>query len=389
MKIKKGKSLRSGFTTGTCAAAGAKAAAQALFASLFQKKPVLKKAAQKRGVKRRLLPPSTVIVTLPGGRLYSVKVKKIELEGSRATATIIKDAGDDPDVTHKAAIVTSVELKGFNAARTGVSIKGGVGVGKVTRPGLKVPVGRPAINPVPTSMIRTAVTEAASSMNDRNGLKPSVEVTVSVPRGETLAKKTMNARLGILGGISILGTTGIVEPLSLAAYKDSIKCGIDVAVAAGLDTVIFSTGRSTEKVLETESDLPAAAFVMTGDHMGFALSSVAKKKEIKNVTVAGQFGKFTKLAAGHFETHCADSSIDLAALAKTAAKGGAGRELSKRIAGANTAREVFFILEEHGLSSVLKKVARMVKKNGQQKVGKSQKVTAVLVGYDATVTARV
>ncbi len=305
MKSKLGKSLRRGFTTGTCAAAGAKAAAQALFASLSKRKRAGK----------RLTGPSVVSVTLPDGTPYRVKVKSIEVEGSCATATIIKDAGDDPDVTHKARIVTSVELKGFNASRTGIGIKGGVGVGTVTRAGLKVKVGRSAINPVPLSMIRTAVTEAASAINDCNGLKPSVEVTVSVPRGELLAKKTMNARLGIMGGISILGTTGIVEPLSLAAYKDSIVCGIDVAIAAGLDTVVFSTGRSTEKVLEAESELPASGFVMTGDHMGFALSCVAKRKEIKKVTVAGQFGKFTKLAAGHFETHCADSSIDLAALA--------------------------------------------------------------------------
>ncbi len=379
MRSKKAKSLRRGFTTGTCAAAGAKAAAQVLFESLCRKK----------GAKKRIFPSSVVSVTLPDGSPYTVKVTSVEVDGRRAAATVIKDAGDDPDVTNKARIVTSVELKGFNKARTGISIKGGVGVGVVTRPGLKVPIGRPAINPVPLSMIRNAVNEAAYSMNDSDGLKPSVEVEVSVPRGVLLAKKTMNARLGILGGISILGTTGIVEPLSLAAYRDSIVCGVDVAVAAGLTEVIFSTGRSTEKVLEEFRGLPEAAYVMTGDHMGFALSTVAKKKEIKQVTVAGQFGKFTKLAAGHFETHCADSSIDLAALAVIAAGGGAGAELAKRIRKANTARQVFFILEENGLEEVLSEVCTMVKKNGQKRVGKRPKVSAVLVGYGGAVTASV
>ncbi len=333
--------------------------------------------------------PAFVSVTLPDGSPCRVKVKSVELDGRRATATVIKDAGDDPDVTHKASIVTSVELKGFNHARTGVSIKGGIGVGKVTRPGLKVPVGRPAINPVPLKMIRLAVNEAASSMNDKDGLKPSVEVVVNVPRGVLLAKKTMNARLGIIGGISILGTTGIVKPLSLAAYKDSIELGIDVAIAAGLKEVIFSTGRSTEKVLEAESKLPEAAFVMTGDHMGFALGSVAGRKEIKRVVVAGQFGKFTKLASGHFKTHCSDSTVNLLSVADITAKNGASKEIVKRVAGANTAREVFFILKENGLGSVIKEISKMVKSNSAKLAGRGIKVTAVLVGYDGKVAASV
>jgi len=357
------KVLRRGFTTGTSAAAGAKAAAMALFESLSGGK-----------VSKR----SCVSVSLPRGGTLSVPLKSVEVAGTLASATVIKDAGDDPDVTNRAEFITTVEFMHENPKRPAVIIKGGHGVGVVTKPGLKVPVGRPAINPVPQKMIRRAVLEAAAGA----AVNATVVVTVTVPMGAKLAEKTMNPRLGIIGGISILGTTGIVEPMSLAAYRHSISCATDVAIAAGLDTVVFSTGRSSEKVLEKSLKLPPAAFVLTGDHMGFALRDASSKRGLKKVTVAGQFGKFTKLAAGHFETHCTDSSLEFEFLSDLCSRHGASGPLVKKVAGANTAREVFFILRENGLEDILKAVTRMVGVNSRKIIGKGTAVEAVLVGYD-------
>ena len=307
----------------------------------------------------------------------------------KAVATVKKDAGDDPDVTHKALIVTSVELLGMNPKlRTGVKISGGAGVGVVTKPGLKIPPGRPAINPVPLSMIRRAVFEAAGAAR----ITPSVAVRVSVPKGQALAAKTMNERLGIMGGISILGTTGIVEPMSLDAYKDSISCAISVALAGGVKEVVLSTGRSTEKVLQAERGLrprrtrgagtgfPLEAFILTGDHMGFALKEAAGHKGLKGVTVAGQFGKFSKLAAGHFETHCMDSKIDISFIASICSGAGVRASLVKSVLLANTARHAFNMLRDE--PRVFKELARRVKANSALLAGSGIKVSSVLVGYD-------
>ena len=379
-----GKKLKKGFTTGASAAAGAKAAAQVLFAAL----------ASKRGGSKHPPPvPSAVKVTLPSGRLLKIRIRDVLLSAKKAVATIRKDAGDDPDVTHKALIVTSVEFLGMNSKRTGVRIVGGTGVGVVTKPGLKVAPGRSAINPVPLSMIRRAVSEAAAEA----GVTPSVAVTVSVPGGAQLAGKTMNERLGIIGGISILGTTGIVEPMSLGAYRHSIACAISVAVAGGADSVVLSTGRSTERVLEARrgkrgakklpGKLPPEAFILTGDHMGFALREAAGRKGLRSVTVAGQFGKFSKLAAGHFETHCLDSRIDIRFIASLCSGAGADATIVGRVLSANTARHAFFMLKDEGLAEVFKELSRRVKANSVKLVGPAVKVTSVLVGYDGEIVA--
>lgn len=354
--------LRKGFTTGTCAAAGAKAAAQALFGAI-------------KG--RAFKPVRTVSVTLPHGGSIRVKIRSIKIEGGLAKASVIKDAGDDPDVTNGEEINTSVGLVRLNKTRPSVSIKGGEGVGVVTRPGLKIPPGRPAINPVPLGMIKTAVLEAAKESN----ITPSVVVTVTVPRGRLLAEKTMNPRLGIVGGISILGTSGIVEPLSLSAYRNSITCAIDVAAAGGMEEVVFSTGRSTERVVEKRlKRLPEIAFVLTGDHMGAALKDASRKKGFKKVTIAGQFGKMSKLAAGHFETHKDDSSVELDFIARLCVSLGA-ENLTQRILGANTAREVFFILKEAGRKDIFREILRKVRLNARGLVEKLE-IRCVLVGYE-------
>lgn len=358
------KPLRKGFTTGTCAAAGAKAAAQALFGAMT-----------KKAVKR----PDSVDVTLPRGGALKVPLKSVELDkvSMSARASIIKDAGDDPDVTNGAEFITEVKLTRADVQRIAVSIKGGEGVGVVTRPGLKISIGKPAINPVPLAMIKRAVLESAKDA----GVKASVEVTVTVPKGRELALKTMNGRLGIIGGISILGTTGIVEPMSLEAYRHSISCGVDVALASGCKEVVFSTGRSSEKAVEKKLALPEVAYVLTGDHMGYALKSSKGKNGLEKITVAGQFGKFTKLAAGHFETHCSDSSVEFAFLADAAKKHGADDKLVKKILDANTAREVYLILKAEGLDKAVKTICRMVKENSKKIIGGNIEVNTVLVGY--------
>lgn len=364
-ELKKTGKLRRGFTTGSSSAAGAKAAATALFAS-FQKKKAL---------------PKSVRITLPRGGELVIPVKSVKVSKGSARAVVIKDAGDDPDVTNGAEFVAEVELLGLNRSRTSIVLKGGEGVGVVTRPGLKVAPGRPAINPVPQGMIRTAIKEAAKEA----GLTPSVAVTISVPEGKELALKTMNPRLGIVGGISILGTTGIVEPMSLEAYRHSISCGVDVALAAGLDEVVFSTGRSSEKALEKLLKLPEVAYILTGDHMGYALKDTSGRKRLKRVTIAGQFGKFSKLAAGHFETHCSDSSVELDFIAGLSKECGAGEAVIKKIISANTAREVFFVLKEEGLTKVLDRVCALVKENSKRSARSGLEINAILAGYEGEI----
>lgn len=367
--MSKTEGLRKGYTTGTCAAAGTKAAAQALFASMLLK---------------RAFRPKAVSVTLPRGGTLDIPVKSIEVRGNSARAVIIKDAGDDPDVTDGAEFVVDVEVIGLKAQRLGMTVKGGKGVGVVTKPGLKVRAGKPAINPVPMSMIRRSLREAAKEA----GITPKAVVTVSVPEGQELAKRTMNPRLGIIGGISILGTTGIVEPMSLAAYTHSIKIAVDVALAAGLKEVVYSTGRSSEKVVEDELKFPPEAFVLTGDHMGYALKDASKRKGLKRVTVAGQFGKFTKLAAGRFETHCEDASVEFGFLSKLCKKAGAPPEFLEKVSKANTAREVFFMLKEKGLQKVFDDIVKLVRKNSSAIAGKGIKVRAFLVGYNNGIAAK-
>ena len=381
---KKQRSLRKGYTTGACAAAASKAAAIAFLA--------------KEKVK-------DVEITLPVGKAIIIPIHRCAIERWQAIASVIKDAGDDPDATNGAEIVVDFRFRisdfgltkafQFTVNSLRFTVYGGKGVGVVTKPGLAIPVGEPAINPVPRKMIEDAVREAFTIYDLRiTNLKSKIEnrkfsVTLSVPHGEEIAKKTMNARLGIIGGISILGTTGIVEPLSLSAYRHSIACAMDVALASGCKEIIFSTGRSSEKVAEKEAGLPEEAFILVGDHMGFALREAGAKGQgsrVKKTTLVGQFGKFSKLAAGHFETHCSDSSVELEFLASLAKDAGAKRDIIESIRNANTARQVFFILKEQGLEKVLKVVCKRVKKNASEIA--SIDMGCVLVGYNEEVVVK-
>jgi cobalt-precorrin-5B (C1)-methyltransferase len=268
--------LRRGWTTGACAAAAVKAAATALLTGEF---------------------PDPVEITLPKGQNPSFALARQELAAGFAAAAIIKDAGDDPDVTHGAVITASVRLL---PQGHGVIFKAGDGVGTVTKPGLPLAIGEPAINPVPRSMIVKEL--EALGLAD-------VEVTISVPGGAALAEKTWNPRLGIIGGISILGTTGIVNPYSCAAWIASIHRGIDVAKAMGLPHVAGCTGSTSEDAVRAHFGLPLEAMLDMGDFAG-GLLKYLKVNPVARVTIGGGFGKITKLAQGAMDLHSGRSQVD-------------------------------------------------------------------------------
>ena len=306
--------LRSGWTTGACATAAARAAYEALLTGRF---------------------PDPVTIELPQGQRPSFALARQDLAEGRATAGIIKDAGDDPDVTHGALILATVEP---GAPGSGVTFRAGPGVGTVTRPGLPLPVGEPAINPAPRSMIARAIAEAASRFSGTG----DVVVTVSVPGGEALAAKTLNGRLGIIGGLSILGTTGIVVPFSCAAWIHSIHRGIDVARAAGLSHIAASTGSTSEAAVKAMYDLPDEALIDMGDFAGGMLKYL-RKHPVPRLTIGGGFGKLAKLAAGHLDLHSGRSRVDMGELAKLLAGLGAQGEILDRARSAASAGEVLSI----------------------------------------------
>ncbi len=347
--MKKGlnRPLRKGYTTGACAAAAAKAAAVLLLKG---------RGSRVKGQKA----PSFVEIPFPDNSRVKFKIHKSKLIRHNseiiASASVIKDAGDDPDITNGAEIAATVSpILRFTDSPILV-VKGGKGVGVVTKPGLAVPVGQPAINPVPMKMIKEAVMEAVkegsrvkgqgSRVKSQESL-PLLEITISVPKGKELAKKTLNSRLGIIGGISILGTTGIVEPMSVDAYKDTISLGIDMAVAAGLDEIVFTPGRNSEKYAEEILQLKEEAFVQMGDYAGFAFET-ANKKGIKRINVAGQLGKMAKVADGNFKTHVRDSVLSLSHIAEWAEDWGYDKAISKSIRHSNTARQISDFFEERG-----------------------------------------
>jgi cobalt-precorrin-5B (C1)-methyltransferase len=277
--------LRKGWTTGTCAAAAAAAAYQALLTGAF---------------------PEQVSVLLPRGGEATLAISRTELRAMAATAGVVKDAGDDPDVTHGAEVLACVEPGPPGA---GIIFRAGAGVGTVTLPGLPLPPGEPAINPGPRAMIRRAIADVAA----RHGGADDVMVTIAIPGGEALAGKTLNGRLGIVGGLSILGTTGIVVPFSCAAWIHSIHRGIDVARAMDLPHVAAATGSTSEAAVKHLYGLPEAALIDMGDFAGGTLKYL-RTHPVPRLTLAGGFGKLVKLAQGHLFLHSAKSRVDIALL---------------------------------------------------------------------------
>jgi cobalt-precorrin-5B (C1)-methyltransferase len=313
--------LRRGWTTGTCAAAAAKAAYTALLTGEF---------------------PDPVEITLPRGERPAFALATQRTAAGAATAGIIKDAGDDPDVTHGALVLATVRP---GAAGAGVTFRAGEGVGTVTRPGLALSPGEPAINPVPRRMIRAAIEEVAAE----NGRTADVEVEIAIPGGEALAARTVNARLGIVGGLSILGTTGIVVPYSCSAWIHSIHRGIDVARAGGFDHVAGSTGATSEQAVRARYGLPDVALIDMGDFVGGMLKYL-RTHPIPRITIAGGVAKMTKLAQGMLDLHSKRGAVDLPALAAVATGAGGSSALARRIAGANTAAQAFADARTEGIA---------------------------------------
>ena len=311
--------LRRGWTTGACATAAAKAAGAALLGGDF---------------------PDPVEITLPRGQRVAFALAETRRAPGAATAGVVKDAGDDPDVTHGALVRATVRAA---PAGAGIVFRAGPGVGTVTRPGLPLPPGEPAINPVPRAMIRAALAEIGIA---------AAEVTISVEHGEKLAERTLNGRLGIVGGLSILGTTGIVVPYSCAAWIASIHQGINVARAAGIAHVAGATGSGSEAAVRALHGLSDLALIDMGDFVGGMLKHL-RAHPVPRVSIAGGVAKMTKLAQGLLDLHSKRGEVSLAVLAALAKDAGADTHLVAAIAAANTAKHAFELAAGLSLGNVV------------------------------------
>ncbi|NBA95121.1 cobalt-precorrin-5B (C(1))-methyltransferase [Pseudomonas sp. R5(2019)] len=312
--------LRSGLTTGSCATATSLAATRLLLTGEVS---------------------DAVEITLPKGKRVQMRLEFCRLLGDGAEAGTIKDAGDDPDVTHGALLFSQVRL----LDTPGVRFKAGSGVGTVTRPGLVLAVGEPAINPVPRQMMTEHLLRLAEDCSYSGGF----EVSVNVQDGASLALKTMNPRLGILGGLSILGTSGIVRPFSCAAYIASIHQGIDVAKTNGYEHVAACTGNASEDTMRGVYNLPEIALIEMGDFVGAVLKHL-RKVPVARLSLCGGFGKISKLAAGHMDLHSRHSSIDLPQLAGWAAAIGADEALQEAVRQANTSQQALALASAAGIA---------------------------------------
>ena len=311
--------LRHGYSTGACATATSLAAVRLLLTGIALER---------------------ITITLPKGQRVEFQLEYCHRYERGAAAGTIKDAGDDPDVTHGALLFAYVEL----LSDPGVHFQAGPGVGTVTRSGLSLAVGEPAINPVPRRMI----TKHLQTLAVEHAYTGGFRVTIGVKNGEELAKQTMNPRLGIVGGLSILGTTGIVRPYSCAAYIASIQQGIDVARANGLKHIAACTGSTSEQTMREHYKLADMALIEMGDFVGAVLKYM-RRAPIAKLSLAGGFGKISKLAAGHLDLHSRKSSIDMAMLAREAGRLGADQTLQNAIIAANTSQQALSLASESGL----------------------------------------
>jgi cobalt-precorrin-5B (C1)-methyltransferase len=312
--------LRRGWTTGCCATAAVKAAFSALLAGKWA---------------------DSVTITLPKGEKPTFPLLEPVLGEGFAEVGIVKDAGDDPDVTHGAHI--RARIRRLSPA-SGTVFKAGEGVGMVTKPGLPIPAGEPAINPAPRAMIEGVLQEVAAA----HGTHADAEVTISVIGGAEIAKQTWNPRLGIVGGISILGTTGIVHPFSCSAWIASIHRGIDVIRAAGQTHAAACTGSTTEGAVAARHSLPDFAFIDMGDFAGGVLKYL-RHHPVERLTLAGGFAKMAKLAEGHLDLHSGRSQVDLGRLAERAAALGGNTDLAAAIRAGNTAMEALELCTKAGI----------------------------------------
>ena len=344
--------MRSGYTTGACAAAAAKAAARCLVTGSSL---------------------SEIETTLPNGKRVRFALKRCERIEAHAVCSVIKDAGDDPDCTHGAELVADVELQ----KQGSIVVEGGEGVARVTKPGLGLDVGGPAINPVPRQNITAMVAEELNGSEFKGAI-----VTISVPGGKEMAKKTINARLGLIGGISILGTTGIVRPYSTAAFKASVIQAIDVACRQGAAELVLTTGgRSETFAMKLFPELTEQNFIQMGDFVGIALKHCARRA-VARVNIVGMIGKLSKMANGKMQTHAAGSEVNMDLLAQLAGELGASETVCARIRAANTARHVLELCKAEGIGAITSLICRKVVEHASRHVEGKLSLQVVLVDFE-------
>jgi cobalt-precorrin-5B (C1)-methyltransferase len=341
--------LRHGYTTGACATACTKGALLAL-------------------IQQEIIDTSTIWI--PAGQWVTFQLQDVCFNKYQASATTIKDGGDDPDATHGARIIATVSWMDM----PGVDIDGGIGVGRVTKPGLPISVGMAAINPVPRKMIQ----ETVESILAEYGFTRGVRVVISVPDGEKIAKKTLNERLGIIGGISILGTRGIVVPFSTSSYKASIVYALNVAKEQGIRTVVLTTGGRSEKyAMKLFPELPIEAFVEMGDFVGFSAKQ-AKRLEIEEIRFVGMMGKFSKVAQGIMMVHSKRAPVDFSFLESVAKEVDIPKDLRIQIRDANTATQVGDWVVEWGYPQFFERIAHACCTNVLANIGGGVRISTHL-----------
>lgn len=357
-KRKKGL-LKTGYTTGTSATAATKAA---LFTLIYSEEVF------------------ETDVILPKGRIVKLKIAWTRIDETKRSVTcaVIKDGGDDPDVTHGTEICSTVS---FNSYKGEISINGGKGVGRVTRPGLGLEIGSAAINPVPKKMLENVVKEVGAKILEEKG----ITVIISVPKGAIIAKKTDNPRLGIIGGISILGTTGIVFPYSTASFAASIRQSLDVAITLGALTVVLTTGgRSEDFAKGLFQDIPDYAFVQMGDFSGYTVKQCTKRS-IKKVIIAGFIGKLTKIAMGIKQTHVRGSHVSLDFMARIASTCTTSDKIINEIKNANTARHVSEIIMKNNIPRFFDVICENVFKQMFSHADKQLEIIVIMFDFDGGV----
>ncbi len=351
--------LRTGFTTGSCATAASKAG----ILSIKNQKII-----------------ENVDIILPKRSRLEIHINSCEFTTNSAKCSVIKDGGDDPDVTHGAAIFANIELTNDVGE---IEIDGGEGVGRVTKPGLGLEIGSAAINPTPKKMILENVREVGEELLEKNGIK----IVVSVPKGKELGPKTDNPRIGIMGGISILGTSGIVIPYSTASFAAAIRQQISVVNTMNDDNVVLTTGGRSEDFARKIIDLPDHSFIQMGDFSGYTIKQCAKQ-ELKKAYVAGFIGKLAKMAAGVKQTHVKGGKVDMKFLSELAKRCNAGEETVSKILGANTARNVQEIIIEDKIEGFFDEITKEVGEQMRQHSEGKIPVEVILFDFDGTVLSR-
>lgn len=354
------KKLRTGYTTGSSATAASKAA----LLSIINQQEI-----------------KEIEITLPKKSTIKIPVNTCHFEENNAKCSVIKDGGDDPDVTHGAEIIVDLAI---TENKNQIEIDGGEGVGIVTKPGLGLEINKPAINPVPKKMITENLKEIGEEILKEKGIR----VVISVPKGKELGPKTDNPRIGIKNGISILGTSGIVIPFSTAAYAASIRQNLDVSIAMGNNTVVLTTGGRSEDFAKKIVELPEHCFIQMGDFSGYTIQQCGRK-DIKKAYVVGFIGKLAKMAAGVKQTHVKGSKVDMNFLAELAKKVNSNEKIINEIKRANTARHVSEIIKVNNVTGffdlICSQVYRHMRKHSEEKVP----IEVILFDFEGNVLSRV